>query len=615
METQYGKFLDMIRAIRINVPLVDVLAGMSNYAKRLKELVRNKHKLEQISSAFLSDESYAMIQNKVPPKLGDPKSFLIPCTFSKAFSCNALADLAENMLVGVGKFPFPVDFVILEMEEDSKVLLILGIPFLHMNDVVIQVKQKQLNLGVGTEQMSFSIDFAMKHSYSNNDTCFSIDVINEILEEYFDALLDEGSKILHSIEGSILKEKLFVEFNEFMAMNIKGNSESKSDTEEPPFEKITFNIDYKIKTSLEEPPLDLELKPLPNHLEYVFSEQEPSFILVIISSQLSEQNKNKLFSVLKRHKQAFAWNTTYIVQKVKVFMDDFSVFGNSFDNYLNNLDKMLQHFKDTNLVLNWEKCYFMVEEGIVLGHKVSGAGLKVDKANIDIIFKLLPPTNVKDIRSFLGHAGTENVAADHLSQIDNDETSDDSDVNDDFPGETLMEITTKDTPWFADFVNYVVDYVSKWAKAQALPTNDARVVISFLKKLFCRFSMPKALISDRGTHFCNKIIEKTMKRYGVTHRFSTSYHPQTSRQVENTNRALKTILETTVKDNPAIWSRNLDDALWAFRTAYKTPTETIPYKLLYGKNCHLPFKIEHGAYYALRNCNPGLIATSEKRMF
>ncbi|GJX82640.1 uncharacterized mitochondrial protein-like protein [Tanacetum coccineum] len=120
--------------------------------------------------------------------------------------------------------------------------------------------------------------------------------------------------------------------------------------------------------------------------------------------------------------------------------------------------------------------------------------------------------------------------------------------------------------------------------------------------------MPKALISDRGTHFCNKIMEKTMKRYGVNHRFSTSYHPQTSGQVENTNRALKRIIEKTVKDNPAIWSRKLDDTLWAFRTAYKTPTGTTPYKLVYGKNCHLPFEIEHRAYWALKNCNLDLIA-------
>ncbi|GJZ33723.1 reverse transcriptase domain-containing protein [Tanacetum coccineum] len=191
MEAQYGKFIDMIRAIRINAPLVDVLPGMPNYGKFLKELVSNKHKLEQISSAFLSDECSAMIQNKVPPKLGDPESFLIPCTFIKAFSCNALSDfgasinlmsyslyaklslktlkptkmsvrladrsfkhpirIAENMLVEVGKFTFLVDFVILEMEEDCKLPLILGRPFLHTADAVIRVKQKQLNLGVQTE--------------------------------------------------------------------------------------------------------------------------------------------------------------------------------------------------------------------------------------------------------------------------------------------------------------------------------------------------------------------------------------------------------------------------------------------------------------------------------
>ncbi|GKA10423.1 reverse transcriptase domain-containing protein [Tanacetum coccineum] len=260
MEAQYGKFLDMIRAVRINVPLVDVLAEMPNYGKFLKELVNNKHKIEQIYAAFLSDESSAILQNKVPPKLGDPESFLIPCNFNKAFSCNDLADLgasinlmsyslyaklsletlkptkmsvrladrsfqypvgiAENMLVEVGKFTFPADFVILEMEEDSKVPLILGRPFLHTADAVIRVKQKQLNLGVGTERMIFNIDSAIKHSYSNDDTCFSIDVIDEILEEDFDALLDEGSEILHSIEGTILEEKLFAEFDEFMAMKI-----------------------------------------------------------------------------------------------------------------------------------------------------------------------------------------------------------------------------------------------------------------------------------------------------------------------------------------------------------------------------------------------------------
>ncbi|GKC75572.1 reverse transcriptase domain-containing protein [Tanacetum coccineum] len=272
MEAQYGKFLDMIRAVQINVPLVDVLAGMPNYGKFLKELISNKNKIEQIYAVFLSDESSAMMQNKVPPKLRDPGSFLIPCNFNKTFSCNALADLgasinlmpyslyaklsletlkptkmivrladksfqypvriAENMLVEVGKFTFPADFVILEIEEDNKVPLILGRPFLHTTDAVIRVKHKQLNLGVGTERMIFNIKFSMKHSYLNNDTCFSIDVIDEILEEDFDALLNEGSKILHSIEGTLLEEENFSKFDEFKEMAADENSESESDTEE-----------------------------------------------------------------------------------------------------------------------------------------------------------------------------------------------------------------------------------------------------------------------------------------------------------------------------------------------------------------------------------------------
>ncbi|GJU20562.1 hypothetical protein Tco_1153904 [Tanacetum coccineum] len=137
----------------------------------------------------------------------------------------------------------------------------------------------------------------MKHSNSNNDTCFSINVIDEILEEYFDALLDEGSKILHSIKGTLLEEEIFSEFDEFMAMTVDENFKSESNVEEPPFKKITINTDYKIKTSLEEPPMYLELKPLLDNLEYVFLE-EPSFIPMIISSKLSAQNKSKLIQLL-----------------------------------------------------------------------------------------------------------------------------------------------------------------------------------------------------------------------------------------------------------------------------------------------------------------------------
>ncbi|XP_048227245.1 uncharacterized protein LOC125369275 [Ricinus communis] len=120
------------------------------------------------------------------------------------------------------------------------------------------------------------------------------------------------------------------------------------------------------------------------------------------------------------------------------------------------------------------------------------------------------------------------------------------------------------------YILVVVEYFSKWLEAQALPTDDARVVCRFLKKLFARFGTPRALISDKGIDFCNAQLEKALRRYGVTQRFSTPYHPQTNGQAEFTNRGLKCILERTAGMSRKDWALRLDDALWAFRTAYKT---------------------------------------------
>ncbi|GJX08631.1 reverse transcriptase domain-containing protein [Tanacetum coccineum] len=143
---------------------------------------------------------------------------------------------------------------------------------------------------------------------------------------------------------------------------------------------------------------------------------------------------------------------------------------------------------------------------------------------------------------------------------------------------------------------------------KALPTNDARVVVKFLKSLFARFGTPRAIISDRGTHFCNDQFTKVMSKYGVTHRLATAYHPQTSGQVEVSNRGLKRILERMVGENHASWSKKLDEALWAFCTAFKTPIGCTPYKL---KSFHLPIELEHKAYWALKYANFDLKTTGD----
>nr|GEZ39745.1 reverse transcriptase domain-containing protein [Tanacetum cinerariifolium] len=317
-----------------------------------------------------------------------------------------------------------------------------------------------------------------------------------------------------------------------------------------------------------------------------------------------------------------------LVEKtMEVFMDDFLVFGNSFENCLSRLDKMLQWCEDTNLSLNWEKSHFMVKEGIVLGHKISKNGIEVDKAKINVIAKLPHPTIVKGVRSFLGHAGFYWRFIQDFSKISRPMThllekntpfifSEDcieafQTLKKKLTEAPILIVPNWDLPF--ELMCDTSDFAIGAVEAKVLPTNDARVVCKFLKSLFARFGSPRAIISDRGTHFCNDQFLKVMLKYGVTRRLSTVYHPQTSGQVEVSNRSLKRILERTIGENRASLSDKLDDALWAFRTAYKTPIGCTPYKLVFGKACHLPIELEHKAYWALKQATFDLIVVGDPR--
>nr|GFA43621.1 reverse transcriptase domain-containing protein [Tanacetum cinerariifolium] len=296
-----------------------------------------------------------------------------------------------------------------------------------------------------------------------------------------------------------------------------------------------------------------------------------------------------------------------IKKTMEIFMDDFSVFGNSFRTCLSHLDKMLKRCEETNLYLNWEKSHFMVKEGIVLDHKISKNGIEVDKAKVDVIAKLPHPTTIKEAIDILNacysgptgeHFGANYTAKkvfdscfywpsiykdafELVERCDSCQRQGKVSQKDEMP-QNFIQICEIFDVWGIDFMGpfpsskgnkYIlvaVDYLSKWVEAKALPTNDARVVVKFLKSLFSQFGTPKAIISDRGTHFCNDQFSRVMAKYGVTHRLSTAYHPQTSGQVEVTNCRLKGILERTVGENHASWSDKLEDALWAFRTAFKT---------------------------------------------
>nr|GEV35212.1 reverse transcriptase domain-containing protein [Tanacetum cinerariifolium] len=275
-----------------------------------------------------------------------------------------------------------------------------------------------------------------------------------------------------------------------------------------------------------------------------------------------------------------------IIEKtMEVFMDDFLVFGNSFQSCLSHLEQMLKRYEGTNLCLNWEKSHFMVKEGIVLDHRISKQGIEVDKAKVDVITKLPHPTTVKGIRIFLGHASFYHRFIKDFSKI----------------ARPMTRLLEKGTSF-----QFLIECVEAFQTLKRKLTKAPILIAP-------NWDMPFELMCDASNFAIGAVLGQRQDKHFRSIHYASKTMTEAESNYTTTEKEMLAVM--TVGENRAFWLNKLDDALWAFRTAYKTPIGCTPYKLVYGKACHLPIELEHKAYWALKHANFNLKTAGDHRKF
>nr|GEX95794.1 DNA-directed DNA polymerase [Tanacetum cinerariifolium] len=387
-----------------------------------------------------------------------------------------------------------------------------GLPIHPLTSSLPKVVERVPEVTKDTMQptITFKVSQTSKYSYNDSESINRIDAIDVACEEYVHVVLGffdnsksgnptpisdpiialsslsltpfkGGDFILEAIEACLTCKSISPRIDD-TDFDLEGDIRLleellNNDPSLSPLPPKELNVEEikTVKSSIDEPP-ELELKELPSHLKHeVIKLLDAGLIDPIFDSPwvspvhcvpkkggmiVVENEDNELIPIRHIPKVHEAIFHDMIEKMMEVFMDDFSIFEDSFSLRLSHLDKMLKWCEDTNLVLNWENCHFMVKEGIFLGHKISKSGIEVDRAKVDVIAKLPHPTFVKEFDVIIrDEKRAENLTADHLSRLENPHQDElkKKEITETFPLETLGMIAfcgDSSTLWFANIANY-----------------------------------------------------------------------------------------------------------------------------------------------------------------